>query len=242
MAASAEVMPVMPTTRGQWMRPVELAGMPALYEKARVALRACHDFDELKGVSSKHAAIEVYAKQSKDESLMWYAKRIQLRAFERIGELLLCIDDEAERKALARRHSINLTAANRAYEAAHIPRRARDKLIESSPPPTRTRLADCGRGYMKVPEYQRRSGFRRYADKEEQIKHTPAGRAEELVSYLSAWAHDMDAIAKDGQGGSFAFSLLGRSVPMEGASAARFAVAKILSNLAEFKHALPRGI
>ncbi len=78
------------------------ADLPALYVKACGALAVCAELDEIKDISDKHKALAVYAEQAKDQTLLDYAKRIQLRAFERIGEILINVKDKKARQELAK--------------------------------------------------------------------------------------------------------------------------------------------
>ena len=65
------------------------------YDAARAALKACVSVDEVKDWADRTAAIEAYARQSKDNELRKMAIDIRMRAKRRLGELM------AEQKATA---------------------------------------------------------------------------------------------------------------------------------------------
>lgn len=67
---------------------IRSAPLPASYEEARNALAKCEHTDECQDWADKMAALASYARQAKDDFLLIKARRIQLRAIERGGELL----------------------------------------------------------------------------------------------------------------------------------------------------------
>ena len=97
------------------------ANYPELYRAARSALRECVRVDEIKEIKDKHSAIAHYAKQVKDQSLLNYAKRIKLRAYSRIGELLSAIDDESVRKMTVKSAGLAPSIASKAQAISRLP-------------------------------------------------------------------------------------------------------------------------
>jgi hypothetical protein len=218
---------------------MDRAQLPERYRAAVAALRECHRIDELKDIEDKHSAIAHYAKQIKDESMRYYAERIRLRAFERIGELLAEIPDPIKRREAAEAGGISIPTANRAVEAAQIPRKVRDKLIEKTPPPNRKALADYGREYSPTTASYRTPGLHRYLRREEEIKHTAHGQAYELFTYLRSILEDLKMFCSNGCGGTFTMAELGRAISHPGdAKECREMLVSVIEQLDEMEAAL----
>ncbi|HEX5957548.1 MAG TPA: hypothetical protein VFY92_02690, partial [Hyphomicrobiaceae bacterium] len=62
---------------------------PALYQRMREAIAACHDVDECKDVADRALAMATYYEQANDQESIRKVHEIKLRAWRRIGELLL---------------------------------------------------------------------------------------------------------------------------------------------------------
>lgn len=69
-------------------RQIPTAPLPLNYEAAKIALKACVDVDEAKEWADRATAIASYARQIQDRSLHDLAKRVELRAIRRLGELI----------------------------------------------------------------------------------------------------------------------------------------------------------
>lgn len=195
---------------------IDHAELPQRYKAARRALQECARIDELKDISDKHSAIAHYAKQAKDKTLMFYAERIKLRAFERIGELLAELPTHKERMSTASQHGVAGRTASHAYEAAQIPKRVREKLIEATPPPTMTELAEYGKRYMPKTYVARGAGFHNHQLREESIRRTPLSAAFELGDFLGSVSVDIDELLSDRCGGRFSMAQLARALKGDG--------------------------
>jgi hypothetical protein len=65
---------------------ISTARLPASYEQAKLAIAACDRLDECRGWSDRAAALASYARESDDQELENFARRIRARAARRCGE------------------------------------------------------------------------------------------------------------------------------------------------------------
>lgn len=218
---------------------IDSAELPTLYKAAVLALRECHRIDELKNVQDKHTAIAVYAKQIKDDRLLYYAERIKLRAFERIGELLADLPGYEEQKSAAKAAGVNIPDANRAIDTAKIPKRVRDQLIEACPPPKRTTLAQYGREYEGRYATKQTEGLASYLKNESEIERSARTQAYEILDYFRSVQTDLQMM-RDGCGGNrWTMSQIGRAVAPADVAAFKNVIEPIAEAIDELLASLP---
>lgn len=135
------------------------AQLPATYQNAKNALSECVQIDECVTWADKAAALASYAKQANDDEMMKMATRIRDRAIRRAGELLKQIepgqgarDGKREagthpplRQEVAAQAGMSPHQAKQAVRVANVPQEDFEKQVESSNPPTVTKLAEQGK-------------------------------------------------------------------------------------------------
>ena len=158
--------------------------IPVTYQKAIVAIQECNKIDEAKEWTDKMSALALYYKQSRDETLIKYAKRIQYRAKRRMGELLKQYDGRGLNTEgnqytgqIGKRilehpspNSVNSVASsiglssNQTKEAvrfANVPKDKFEEIIESDNIPTKSEIAELGtkKREIKVDKSYKAVGF-----------------------------------------------------------------------------------
>jgi hypothetical protein len=139
-------------------RDIPNARLPVNYEAAKKALAECERLDECKAWEDHAAAAASYYRQIKEPFLMEAARRIKLRARERMAEILASIPpakgrgkvpkgtlDPNSRAAAAR--AIGLSHGDLASITAigMMPKHVRNEKIEQSPPISVHDLAQLGK-------------------------------------------------------------------------------------------------
>lgn len=148
---------------------ISTARLPAVYEAASRAIAECERIDECKSWSDKAAALASYARQARDDSLRVMAVRIQARAERRCGVLLQQIpradgstrygqsagqagaDPPVTRTQAGADAGLSDRQRKTALRLAAIPEPEFDRQVESSAPPTVTRLAEQGKVARTLP-------------------------------------------------------------------------------------------
>lgn len=140
------------------------APLPARYEQAKVALAECSQVDECKDWADKAQALASYARQADDEGLFTMARRIQVRAQRRAGELLktfrnptVGLIQNRDREGAApptgprtQREAAEMAGISKdqektAVRIANVDEEVFEELVEAEKPPTVTALADIGK-------------------------------------------------------------------------------------------------
>ena len=138
--------------------------IPVSYQKAVTAIQECHAIDEAKEWTDKMSALALYYKQSKDETLEKYAKRIKYRAKKRMGELLKQYDARPNnpvkqtnvndvllsQKEVAESIGLSQRQKEEAVRFANVPEQKFEELIESDNIPTQSEIAELGKKKSKT--------------------------------------------------------------------------------------------
>lgn len=143
------------------------AKLPVVYESAKLALAQCSRIDECKDWANKAEALASYARQADDDTLRNMAVRIQARAIRRCGELLKEIESArggnrgggrpsnngnqkegalplVSRTQAARDAGLSEHQQKTALRVANVPVQQFESAVESTTPPTVTKLAEIG--------------------------------------------------------------------------------------------------
>jgi hypothetical protein len=136
------------------------ARLPVNYQAALKAIATCLAIDECKDWADKCAALASYARQTRDQRLLWDAVRVQAWALRRCGVLLQRIPSargvrtdkpkdgavpKLTRETAAADAGLSERQRKTALRIASIPERKFKTLIDGDPPPSITRLAELGR-------------------------------------------------------------------------------------------------
>jgi hypothetical protein len=168
---------------------IDTAQLTPMYEDAKRSLAVLARVDEVKEIYDKHAAIAHYAKQIKDNSLLYYAERVYARALARIGELIEDLSFK-ERKETAAHHGLSLSDANHAVNIAALPKKVIDKFVEQTPPMSKAglsyegcRIKNAGRKLQnKTPNRQRNWEI---ADQfEKHVNREPSAKLAKLIEEI----------------------------------------------------------
>jgi hypothetical protein len=120
------------------------AAFPENYERARAAIIECSRIDQVADWANKAAAMATYARQIQDTAMRDAANRIQCRAIEKLGELLKELRT-SRTEQIGKMAAASGISSTRIYQAKRIslaPQEVRDALIDATPAPTPSRLAD----------------------------------------------------------------------------------------------------
>jgi hypothetical protein len=128
------------------------ASLPATYEAARDALAKCERIDECHEWANKALALAAYARQSRDDSLIIMAQKIQARAIRRCGELLAAVPSKKGQRGTsegrtnaARDAGLSAYQQATAQRVAAIPAKKFEQWVERDAPAVTT-LAQAGKG------------------------------------------------------------------------------------------------
>jgi hypothetical protein len=174
---------------------------PVNYIAARAALCRCDQIDECQQWANKAAAIQSYARQSKDESLKEMAARIQARAVRRVGELLQQVPavkgrptTPISRSSAARDAGLSKIQKDTALATARIPEAEFERLVEGKKPPPPYKLRLVGRKYgMGRPKGGAIGSLRRQLEKAEDVANQKAAELEIALTKVRELREQLNA-------------------------------------------------
>lgn len=180
------------------------AELPAVYQRAIVALETCESIDECKGWADKASALASYARQAEDEVLLSHVLRIRARALRRCGELLktfqtgpkggaptknngTAADTVISQRQAAEQAGMSKRQEVTAVRVADVPVKVFEAAVESEHPPTVTKLATMGRTPARNSAVRRSGKLKKSAPLSGDTRYKQA--LDEARAWMAKWGH-----------------------------------------------------
>jgi hypothetical protein len=163
---------------------LDIVQLTPMYEEAKRSIVALVRVDEVKEIADKHTAIAHYAKQIKDNSLLYYAERVYARALKRIGELMEELPFK-ERNDTGKAHGLSLGDAQHAINIAALPAKVFERFVEQTPPLSKNKLSLEG-NRLRFPE-KHSHGYNKKENKtnfETHVEKEPASKIAKLINQI----------------------------------------------------------
>jgi hypothetical protein len=132
-----------------------------LYENAKKALAELHKIDEVKHQLDEAAALQEYARRSKDTELVERATEYRLYAERRAGEILIKMAKTGERtrgfgneNAHSKKHNLTKSSSVFSEGSESLPKKPEIKMVNSEKPKT---LADMNITQSQSKNWQRKA-------------------------------------------------------------------------------------